>query len=183
MFKMAVVPHVNSGMHPQENGPHPTGRNQKSNDKFYSLQKNLFCYCFFSGWVRVMQRSREPPSHPRQQRMERTPEPPRRRARLHQQRAPQSERLPQPQRRSPEWNEAGAERFAGPFVTMRRSRTQDTARVEQLRGRTEKPPPNLLDPDESIFEIFAEVCRRRWPSGRRPQAPQRPHGFSEGASS
>ena len=33
----------------------------------------------------------------------------------------------------------GAERFAGPFVTMRRSRKQDAARVEQLRGHTAKP--------------------------------------------
>ena len=121
-----------------------------------------------------MQWSRKPPSHPRQQRMERTPEPPRRRARLHQQRAPQSERLSQPQRRSPEWNETGAEWIAGPFVTMRRSRKQDAARVDQLRGHTAKTQRNLPDPDENIFEIFAEVCRRRCPSGQRPQASQRP---------
>ena len=30
------------------------------------------------------------------------------------QRAPQSERLPQPERKSPEWNGVGAKRFAGP---------------------------------------------------------------------
>jgi hypothetical protein len=53
------------------------------------------------------------------------------------QRAPQSERLPQPQRRSPEWNEAGAERFAGPFVTMRRSRTQRNADGWRLRSEAE----------------------------------------------
>jgi hypothetical protein len=93
------------------------------------------------------------------------------------QRAPQSERLPQPKRRSPEWNGVGAKRFAGPFVTLRRSRTQDAARVEQLRGHTAKTPPNLLDPDESIFELFAAVCRRRCPSGRRPQASQRSPDF------
>ena len=93
------------------------------------------------------------------------------------QRAHQSERLPQPERRSPKWNEAGAKRFAGPFVPLRRSRKQDAARLEQLRGHTAKTQRNLLDPDESIFEIFADVCRRRCSSGRRPQAPQRPQDF------
>jgi hypothetical protein len=73
-----------------------------------------------------------------------------------------------------------AERFAGPFVTLRRSRTQDSARVEQLRGHTAKNPPNLLDLALRIFEIFALVCRRRWPSGWRPQAPQRRSGFESG---
>ncbi len=95
------------------------------------------------------------------------------------QRAPQSERLPQPQRRSPEWNGDGAKRFAGPFVTLRRSRTQDAARVEQLRGHTAKNLRHLSDQDESIFEIFAAVCRRRWPSGQRPQPPQRPADLQE----
>ena len=93
------------------------------------------------------------------------------------QRASQSERLPQPQRRSPEWNGDGAKRFAGPFVTLRRSRTQVAARVEQLRGHTAKTNPHPLDPDESIFMFFAEVCRRRCPSGRRLLAPQRPSGW------
>ena len=30
---------------------------------------------------------------------------------------------------------------------------------------------------KGFFEIFAEVCRRRCPTGRRPQAPQRPKDF------
>ena len=93
------------------------------------------------------------------------------------QRPAQSERLSQLSESLPEWrirrSGGGAERFVAPFVTLRRSRTQDAARVEQLRGHTAKTHRNLLDTDERIFEIFAEVCRRRCPSGRRPQASQR----------
>jgi len=51
----------------------------------------------------------------------------------------------------------GAKRFAGPFVTLRRSRTQDAARVEQLRGHTAKPHRYLFDPDESIYEFWGGV--------------------------
>ena len=64
-------------------------------------------------------------------------------------------------------------------MTLRQSRKQDATRVEQLRGHTAKTQRNFLDPDERIFEIFAEVCRRRWPSGRRPQAPQRSSDFGK----
>jgi len=49
----------------------------------------------------------------------------------------------------------GAKRFAGPFVTLRRSRTQDAARVEQLRGHWRKPRL----PGDAGFDldaIFAE---------------------------
>jgi len=48
----------------------------------------------------------------------------------------------------------GAERFAGPFVTLRRSRTQDATRVEQLRGHTATPHRYLFDPDESIYQFW-----------------------------
>jgi hypothetical protein len=54
------------------------------------------------------------------------------------QRPAQSERLSQLSESLPEWrirrSGGGAERFVAPFVTLRRSRTQDAARVEQLRG-------------------------------------------------
>ena len=56
------------------------------------------------------------------------------------QRPAQSERLSQLSESLPEWrirrSGGGAERFVAPFVTLRRSRTQDAARVEQLRGHT-----------------------------------------------
>jgi hypothetical protein len=90
------------------------------------------------------------------------------------QRAPQSERLPEPQRKSPEWNGVGAERFAGPFVTLRQSRTQNAAWVEQLRGHTADYLLKTIGEDQRIRYFIAAVCRRRWPSGGRPQAPQRP---------
>lgn len=84
----------------------------------------------------------------------------------------------------------GAEGFAGPFVTLRRSRTQDAARVEQLRGHTAKPHPYLFDPDESIYEFLGRCVggdvhpvgvrwhlNDPWIFGRRGFAPQRPSGL------
>ena len=85
------------------------------------------------------------------------------------QRAHQSERLPQPERRSPKWNEAGAKRFAGPFVTLRRSRTQVAARVEQLRGHWGNPrlPGDAGFDLDTIFaeDVSAEMSIRSASAG------------------
>ena len=62
-------------------------------------------------------------------------------------------------------------------MTLRRSRTQDAAQVRAASRTQAKPHRYLFDPDESIDEIFAEVCRRRCPSGRRLLAPQRTKDF------
>ena len=49
----------------------------------------------------------------------------------------------------------GAKRFAGPFVTLRRSRTQDAAGVEQLRGHW-RYPRLLGDAGFDLDAILAE---------------------------
>jgi hypothetical protein len=94
------------------------------------------------------------------------------------QRRAQSERLSQLSESLPEWrirrSGGGAERFVAPFVTLRRSRTQDAARVEQLRGHTVDYLLKTIGEEHRIRLFLAAVCRRRWPPCRRPQAPKRP---------
>jgi hypothetical protein len=51
-----------------------------------------------------------------------------------------------------------AERFAGPSVTLRRSRTQDTARVEQLRGHTAKKPTQPPRHGREYIRDFRRQC-------------------------
>jgi hypothetical protein len=47
-----------------------------------------------------------------------------------------------------------AERFAGPFVTLRQSRTQNAAQVEQLRGHTAKNPTQPPRSGRDYFRVF-----------------------------
>ena len=64
-----------------------------------------------------------------------------------------------------------AKRFAGPFVTIAAEPDLDAARVEQLRGHTADHLFKHNRRGSEIQTFFAAVCRRRWPSGRRQQAP------------
>ena len=41
---------------------------------------------------------------------------------------------------------------------------------------------NTIGEDQRIRHFIAAVCRRRWPSGRRPQAPQRPSDLRTSAT-
>ena len=80
------------------------------------------------------------------------------------QRRAQSERLSQLSESLPEWrirrSGGGAERFVAPFVTLRRSRTQDAARVEQLRGHTVDYLLKTIGEDQQFRYFLAVVCRR-----------------------
>jgi hypothetical protein len=55
--------------------------------------------------------------------------------------------------------------------------------VEQLRGHTAKTQRNLLDPDESIFEIFAQGVSAEMAIRSASAGTSTTQGFSEGASS
>ena len=58
----------------------------------------------------------------------------------------------------------GAEGFAGPFVTLRRSRTQDAARVEQLLEAMAVLPFDV-PADEHYADIRADLERVGTPIG------------------
>ena len=57
------------------------------------------------------------------------------------------------------WSGGGAERFVAPFVTLRRSRTQDAERVEQLRGHTADYLLKTIGEDQQ-FRYFSGQCVR-----------------------
>jgi hypothetical protein len=103
------------------------------------------------------------------------------------QRPAQSERLSQLSESLPEWrirrSGGGAERFVAPFVTLLRSRTMRlSAGGAASRTHGISPFQKTIGEDQRIRHFLAAVCRRRWPSGRRPQAPQRPSDLRTSAT-
>lgn len=100
------------------------------------------------------------------------------------QRPAQSERLSQLSESLPEWrirrSGGGAERFVVPFVTIA-AEPEDMAR----RGWSSFADTRhfifskTISEDQRFRHFLAAVCRRRWPSGRRLQAPQRPTDFGK----
>ena len=103
------------------------------------------------------------------------------------QRPAQSERLSQLSESLPEWrirrSGGGAERFVVPFVTIA-AEPEDTTR----RGWSSFADTRhfifskTISEDQRFRHFLAAVCRRRWPSGRRPQAPQRPSDLRTSAT-
>ena len=94
------------------------------------------------------------------------------------QRRAQSERLSQLSESLPEWrirrSGGGAERFVVPFVTIA-AEPEDTTR----RGWSSFADTRhfifskTISEDQRFRHFLAAVCRRRWPSERHLQAPQR----------
>ncbi len=72
-----------------------------------------------------------------------------------------------------EENDQWVKRTAGPFVTIAAEPDEDAAWVEQLRGHTVDHLFKNNRRGWRLRHFLGAVCRRRWASARRPQAPQR----------
>jgi hypothetical protein len=98
------------------------------------------------------------------------------------QRPAQSERLSQLSESLPEWrirrSGGGAERFVVPFVTIAAEPEDMTRRGWSSFADTRHFIfSKTISEDQRFRHFLAAVCRRRWPSGRRRQAIQRPTDF------